>query len=261
MIFRYITLSLLFFVKAFAFAQKQPIAVVSPRDLELPTIHPKDIIVKHTGFTLCYNEPYEQAGWVAYELTSEETNRVVERSNRFIPDPNVPTGTADNSDYAGSGYDRGHLAPAADMGWSAKTMQESFYFSNMSPQVPSLNRGIWKKGEEMVRDWANLYGSLYIVTGPVLEKGLPVIGPNKVAVPERYYKIILDYHPQRPKMLAWLMPNKASSESLRFYVVPTDSVETLTGIDFFPALPDSLEVALESTKQTNLWDWQPSQMQ
>ena len=113
----------------------------------------------------------------------------------------------------------------------------------------------------MVRDWANLYGSLYIVTGPVLEKGLPVIGPNKVAVPERYYKIILDYHPQRPKMLAWLMPNKAGSESLRFYVVPTDSVETLTGIDFFPALPDSLEAALESTQQTNLWDWQPPQLQ
>ncbi|MBU6158825.1 MAG: DNA/RNA non-specific endonuclease [Bacteroidetes bacterium] len=253
---RYSIFYFLFFVASFSFGQTQDHSGISPEDLELPAIHPKDIIVKHAGFTLCYNESFEQAAWVAYELTAEETNRVVERSNRFVPDPNVPTGTADNSDYAGSGYDRGHLAPAADMGWSAQTMQESFYFSNMSPQVPSFNRGIWKKGEELVRDWANLYGSLYVVTGPVLEKGLQVIGPNRVAVPEYYYKIILDYHSQHPKMLAWLMPNQASDESLQFYVVSADSVETLTGIDFFPALPDSVEEKLEAMKKINLWEWQ-----
>lgn len=122
--------------------------------LEIPTVKTTDEIVKHLSYTLSYNEKHEQASWVAYELTEAKTHKVVNRTNDFRPDNAVRTSSATNVDYQGSGFDRGHLAPAADMSWSEKAMEESFYYNNMSPQVPGFNRGIWKKLEEQVRQWA-----------------------------------------------------------------------------------------------------------
>lgn len=159
--------------------------------LEIPKTDSVNLIIEHAGYSFRYSEPHEQPLWVAYELTAAETMKSVERTDRFIPDPKVPTGTATNKDYEKSGYDRGHLAPAADMGWSAQAMAESFYFSNMSPQIPEFNRGIWKNLEGLVRNWAQVNGSIYIVTGPVLKPGLKTIGPNRVSVPEHYYKVVL----------------------------------------------------------------------
>lgn len=155
------------------------------KGLEIPkTSSSKDRIIKKTGFSLLYNESHEQAEWVAYQLTKSETNSVFERTDNFMVDPMVKTGSAVAADYQGSGYDRGHLAPAGDMGWSAASMTESFYYSNMSPQLPAFNRGIWKRLEEQVRTWAIDYDTLYVVTGPVLQMGLPKIGPNEVSVPD-----------------------------------------------------------------------------
>jgi endonuclease G len=188
-------------------------------------------------------------------LTSEETNSTIKRSNKFIIDPLVKTGSADNSDYAGSGYDKGHLAPAGDMGWSATSMKESFYYSNMSPQVPSFNRGVWKRVEELVRAWANEYKSVYIVTGPVLTNGLPTIGHDKVSVPKYFYKVILEYNASGTKGIGFVIPNAASQESLQRYAVSIDSVEKITGIDFFPLLPDKQEKAIESNLNVNEWTW------
>jgi hypothetical protein len=122
--------------------------------LACPLPLPEEQIISHTAYLLSYNEEHEQANWVAYMLTSSKLGSGLERSNRFLEDPLVASGTATNADYAKSGYDRGHLAPAADMSWSMQVMQESFYYSNMSPQLPGFNRGIWKKLEEKVRDWA-----------------------------------------------------------------------------------------------------------
>ncbi|MBC7655437.1 MAG: DNA/RNA non-specific endonuclease, partial [Oligoflexus sp.] len=151
--------------------------------LELPKTNSKDKIITHTGYSLLYNETHEQANWIAYELTKAETNKLFKRTNKFIPDTKVKTGTASDKDYEGSGYDRGHLAPASDMGWSSIAMAESFYYSNMSPQTPSFNRGIWKNLEGLVRTWAVENNSIYIATGPVLTNELQTIGANKVSVP------------------------------------------------------------------------------
>jgi endonuclease G, mitochondrial len=170
----------------------------------------------------------------------------------------VKTGTADNGDYAGSGYDRGHLAPAADMGWSSIAMAESFYYSNMSPQVPAFNRGIWKRLEELVRTWAVDYNAVYIVTGPVLTNGLLTIGINKVSVPKYFYKVILEYNDQDIKGIAFILPNTGSGEPLQNYAVTIDSVEKFTGIDFFPKLPDDQERIIESTLSVNSWIWKSS---
>ena len=225
------------------------------RNLEIPKTQSHSAVISHAAYTLEYNETHEQASWVAYVLTKEKTVRVAERTNKFLSDPMVKTGSAKNGDYSKSGYDRGHLAPAADMGWSAKTMAESFYFSNMSPQVPAFNRGIWKRTEELVRTWAIAYDSLYIVTGPVLNGKLPSIGANQVSIPNYYYKVILDYHHPEVKAIGIIMPNADSSEPIQHFAVSVDSVEHLTGIDFFPLLNDVEESKLEKQTCIPCWQW------
>jgi endonuclease G len=213
--------------------------------MEIPALQAGDTLIIHTGFALLYSEAHKQAKWVAYELTLEETLKGVERSNRFTPDPKVITGTASDEDYRGSGYDRGHLAPAADMSWSEQAMNESFYYSNISPQLPAFNRGIWKRLEDQVRKWAQQDSSVYIVTGPVLSDSLPHIGPNRIAVPAYFYKVLLVWKKYNQKAIAFIIQNKKSSLPLNQFAVSIDSLEHLTSIDFFPALPDSLENTLE----------------
>jgi endonuclease G len=226
--------------------------------LEYPGILPNEKIISHSGYSFVYSEEHEQAKWIAYELTKEETNSLFERTDKFLVDPLVSTGTAENSDYANSGYDKGHLAPAADMGWSAVSMKESFYFSNMSPQLPGFNRGVWKRLEELMRSWASDYSAIYIVTGPVLQSGLPTIGGNHVSVPLEYYKVILDYTQPEIHAIGFLMPNASSSASINTFAVSIDEVESKTGIDFFPALPDDQETKLEKEVCQTCWHWQAS---
>jgi len=228
--------------------------------LEIPKTKSSDQIISHTGYSLLYNEKYKQANWVAYELTKQETNKIFERSNKFISDPQVKSVNAFNKDYAGSGYDRGHLAPAADMGWSATSMIESFYYSNMSPQQPGFNRGIWKKLEELVRTWAIENKAVYVVTGPVLAKGLSTIGNNKIAVPNYYYKVILDYKEPNIKGIGFILPNESSKSSLQNYAVSIDSVEKVTGIDFFYLLKDQEENLIEKELCINCWSWKSSKI-
>ena len=163
--------------------------------------------------------------------------------NDFREDPLIITGSASLADYKGSGFDRGHLAPAADFKFDAGAMSESFYMSNMSPQRPSFNRGIWKRLEEQVREWASENDSLFIITGGVLTENLHVIGENESTVPNLYYKII--FYPDELKATAFVLPNEKVLDPLESFVVTIDSVESITGIDFFPDLPDDLESRIE----------------
>lgn len=223
--------------------------------LEWPLVNENDQIVQHKAYTLCYDEKHEQAKWVAYVLTAAETISRYERTNDFNTDPFVKTGSASNDDYKGSGYDRGHLAPAGDMGFSSISMIESFYYSNMSPQNPSFNRGIWKKLEEQVRSWAVLYDSVLVVTGPVLTASLPKIGVNGVSIPSFYYKVILDYKNNQSKAIAFILPNVKGSKPLSSYVLSIDELEKLTKLDFFPEMQDELEARLEKNSLVDSWDW------
>lgn len=230
----------------------KPVAISK---LEIPITKQKDIITIHTGYSLLYNETHEQAQWVAYVLTSEETKKLYERTDKFLIDPLIKSKTANDKDYSGSGYDRGHLAPASDMGWSSTTMAESFYYSNISPQLPGFNRGIWKKLESLVRTWAVENYSIYIITGPVLTAALPTIGANKVSIPKYYYKVILDYSQPIVKAIGFILPNNSSTESLKTFAISIDSVESFTGLDFFPLLPDEQEKILEETICLSCWTW------
>lgn len=211
-------------------------------------------IIEHHYFTLSYVEKYEQAEWVAYELTKARiVNGNLERSDDFRPDPSIPTGSATPEDYSNSGYDRGHLVPAGDMEFSETAMSETFYMSNMSPQVSAFNRGIWKHLEEQIRKWTIQNSHLYIVTGGVLSDDLPKMRRTKVRIPKYFYKVILDYDQPDIKAIAFLIPNARTKKPLRSYVVTIDSVEEITGIDFFSALPDDLENSLESSSDLKQW--------
>ena len=220
---------------------------------ENPKVLLNEEIIKHSGFTLSYNENYEQASWVAYELTADELIKRVKRSDNFKKDGKVSTGSALPSDYAKSGYDRGHLAPAADLSWSEVTMKESFFMSNMSPQKPGFNRGIWKKLEGYVRQWASDNGAIYVVTGGVLKDIDQYIGSSNVGVPKYYYKVVLDYTGPEKKGIGFILPNQSSSKKLQLSAVSIDKVEALTGIDFFHSLPDNEESLLESQFNVNQW--------
>lgn len=226
--------------------------------LETPKLTATDKIITRTGYSLSYNEKHEQANWVAYELTSAKTNKIYERTNRFKTDPLVKTGTATDADYKGSGFDRGHLAPAVDMAWSSSAMIESFYYSNISPQFPGFNRGVWKRLEDQVRTWAQENESIFVVTGPVLNRISGSIGPNNVSIPQYFYKVILDYKQPSVKGIGFILPNTSSSASLETYALSIDSVEHFTGIDFFPSLPDDQENIIESTINTKSWTWNAS---
>jgi endonuclease G len=198
-----------------------------------------DTILSYTGFDLGYNETYEQAAWVAYVLTREEAeNETSDRTDNFRPDTLISTGSATLADYRGSGFDRGHLAPAGDMRWNLEAMSQSFLMSNMSPQRPAFNRGVWLRLENQVRDWAIEKDSLYVISGPVLNRIDTLIGENEVGVPSYYFKVLVDLSPPDHDMIAFLLPNSGSSEELLQFAISVDSLEQVTGYDFFSNSPD-----------------------
>ena len=227
-------------------------------NLELPKPIDGEQIIEHTGYILSYNEEAEQPSYVSYELTREEVYGALDRADNFREDKSVKSGSATLSDYKGSGYDRGHLAPAADFKWSEEAMSDTFYLSNMSPQVPAFNRGIWGDLETIVRQIAVDNEKIYVVTGPVLTDGpYKTIGKNKVAVPNQYYKVILDYTDPDIKAIGFVLPNSDKTEKIESYVMSVDDVEEITGLDFFYQLPDDEEEVIESNVDITKWNLKP----
>ena len=250
---------LLIFSFSFRSIDKPENTNLSLLSLEIPLVLNGEKLIQHAGYSFVYSEEHEQAKWIAYVLNNKELDGTFGRSDNFREDPSVSSGSASNLDYAKSGYDRGHLAPAADMKWSEQAMSESFYYSNMSPQLPAFNRGIWKILEEKLRDWALENDSILIVTGPILpsknEMKLATIGNNSVAVPEYYYKAILDFKKEKSKSIAFILPNKGSKMPLKSFVVTIDSLEKLSKIDFFYKLDDKIENNVESKICKECWTW------
>lgn len=230
-----------------------------PLKAEIPVLRVKhkEQIIQHEGYTVSYNSDYKIANWVAYELTAKEAkSKKAERSNKFVPDPLVKGATAKNEDYTRTGYDRGHMAPAGDMKWSAKAMRESFYFSNICPQEPGLNRGIWKELEEECRLWAMDNEALWIVTGPVISDDLKRLGKNQVGIPRTFYKVICRVVGNKPQTIAFLFENKDyKNTSLKSMAVTVDSVEKVTGIDFFSSFPDTIERQMEASVNPDSWSF------
>lgn len=224
---------------------------------ELPRLnnHQPEQVIEHLGYTVSYNPQWLVPNWVAYELTNSETFGEQERSNHFKPDPLVKGDPVVTSDYSKSGYDRGHMAPAADMKWSEQAMRESFYMTNICPQTHSLNAGDWKDLEELARDWAQQYGSIYIACGPIMEANYQTIGKtHSIAVPSAFYKVFLRKICNGGwTSIGFVMPNKAGNRPLMTYMFTVDEVEEQTGLDFFYNLPDSIESQVENTYSVSDW--------
>lgn len=210
-------------------------------------------VIHHQFYSLSYNEKYEQAEWVAYELTQNQLSSIPIKRPYFDQDPNVTTQSANYKNFKNSGYNKGHLCPAGDRKFSKEAFNETFFTSNVSPQTYEFNSGVWNRLEEKVRYWAQKYQKLYVVTGGILTPHLKTIGTEKVAVPQYFYKIILDYNDPEIKTIAFLMPHEKSDKGLYQFVTSIDEIETLTGIDFFPELPNEIENKIE--KSSNYKNW------
>ncbi len=233
----------------------------------LPELKSKEKIIHHAVMSLVYSPKHKQAKWVAHIISPDILNGQISRTNDFRVDPLVESGTAVEEDYFlriidengqlgfdGFGYDRGHLAPSADFRWSKKALSESYFYSNIAPQVAELNRGKWADLENLFR--AYVYSEqvpLFIVTGGVLEEDLPVIerGVHQVSIPRYFWKVAVDLDNKRG--IGFLMPNAALDYPLSHYAQPIDKIEQLTGINFYMDLTDNLENDLEAQKDLKAW--------
>lgn len=211
-------------------------------------------LLQRTGYIVSYNKDTKLPNWVAWHLTPDRISGPAKRSGiDFEPDLDVPAPRAEDSDYYGSGYDRGHMCPAADNKFSKKAMQESFLFTNMCPQNSNLNRGDWNEMEMACREWAQKYGSVYVVCGPILYKGKhKTIGKNRVVVPEAFFKVVLRTG-ENPNAIGFIYKNTEGNRPKGDYVNTVDEVERITGIDFFPSLPDNIEDKIEA--KADIADW------
>ncbi len=248
-----IFLLLLYFsiVNSLCFSQN-----INLEGIEIPTITEErsDRVITHKGYTVSYNYDWKIPNWVAYELTDLEVQGEVPRYDRFKPDPMVPQGaTATTNDYKHSGYDRGHMAPAADMKWNEQVMKESFYLSNICPQNPNLNGGVWKDLEEQVRDLASQKGKIFVVCGPIVNDISNTIGENKVVVPQAFYKVLLQEENGEIHTIGFVYENVSGRKPMSTYAMTVDEVENLTNIDFFPSLPNKIENKVEAEVDFSKW--------
>lgn len=205
-----------------------------------------DQLISRKNLVIGYSHKYRQALWVAYQLNANNLrSKQVRRRDKFMVDPLVKVKPIRPKDYNRSGYDKGHLAPAADMTYSWETMRNSFFMTNISPQIPGCNRGIWKRIENQVRQWALQEETLIVITGPIFPAKPKLMGKAKIPVPEAFFKIVLDTTAPM-KMIAFIVPNKTSKRRIASFAVSVDKVEELTGFDFFYDLDSELEEFLES---------------
>lgn len=228
--------------------------------IELPkvTSRPSEIIVSHIGYTASYNTDWKIPNWVAYKLSFLETLGETPRKKvKFMPDPLIdesllPT----HEDYTNSGYSRGHMAPAADMKWSEQAMLESFYLTNVCPQNPSMNSGVWNRIEQHVRTMIEKWGDVYICCGPIVERQHNTIGVKKVAVPSHFYKVLCrkDKKTHNWMSIGFIIPNEPQLHKSMFdFACSVDEVESKTGIDFFHNLPDNIENYIEKDFSIKYW--------
>ncbi|MBQ6079571.1 MAG: DNA/RNA non-specific endonuclease [Muribaculaceae bacterium] len=204
----------------------------------------RDTLLSYDAFTVHFNSERGIANCAAYELVSNELNGTVERTGDFTQDYRVK-GCPSPADYAGSGMDRGHLVPAADLKWNPEAMRQSFLLTNVCPMHKALNEGGWSKLEEKVREWTVRDSALLVFTGPVVSAGDTTLASGRVTVPGAFYKVIMAPCVKPVRAIAFIYPNGHSGGRLQQYAVSIDEVERHTGLDFFPTLPNEEQQRLE----------------
>jgi endonuclease G, mitochondrial len=206
-----------------------------------------------TNYAIHYRYDTKTAEYVVQHVTIDSITGPAKRKDDFRPDPAIPKQHQSQlSDYAGFPFDRGHLSPGADNTQNDEIMSESFFLSNMVPQVPNHNRGIWKQLETLVRKWVAEGMDIYVASGTIYAPNYPTIGANRVGIPTEMFKVIVDR--KSSKAIAFILPNAPLPvQDLPKYATTIDQVELATGINFMPKLTKAQEAKLE--RGINLADW------
>lgn len=215
----------------------------------------EEIMLKRTGYTASYNTQTKQPNWVGWRLTADHVTGPYKRNGiKFHEDEDVPEPRATDADYRSSGYDRGHMCPSGDNKWSQEAQEQSFLFTNICPQLHGLNAGDWNEMEQQCRKWAEREGEIYIVCGPIFYSSArhKKIGKNKIPVPEAFFKVVLSLKGE-PKAIGFIYKNQSGNRPKGDYVNTVDQVERITGIDFFPSLPDDIENRIEAEADIDAW--------
>ncbi len=224
--------------------------------LEEVTI-PKNLtsqIKEYTGFTLSYNKDNRTPNYVAWELLGTEVSNEVSRTDNFWQDNDID-GCTKHSDYTRSGYDRGHMCPAADQKWSIEAMNDCFVMANMCPQLHDLNAGAWETLEEKERLWAKRDSAVMIVAGPIYTDDDNIyFESSKVRVPGAFFKVLIAPYLDEPRGIAFVYPHMKCPGNMQDYATTIDEVEKITGFDFFSALPDDIEKKIESSYSFTDWN-------
>lgn len=214
----------------------------------------RGIIRNYEGFSLMFNPENATPDWVGWELLASETDGELSRSNRFWTD-NSLEGCPSPDDYKNSGYDKGHLCPAADQKWCSEAMRDCFVMANMTPQDHALNAGAWQTLEKKERLWAQRDSAIVIVAGPIYTSAdKKQIGSSRVRVPSAFFKVLLAPYIKEPRAIGFIYPNMSAPGNMENYSMSVDDVERITGLDFFSTLPDDIENQIESISSFTLWN-------
>lgn len=223
--------------------------------MELPAVKSGEQVITHIGYTTSYNSKTLNPNWVAYELTREEVQGECKGKTSFCWDPDVKGRKSRREDYKNEqDWDKGHMAPRADMKWSVQAFEESYYLSNICPQNHDLNAGDWLKTENLARRMAEKYGKVYIICGPVFTVNrYGTLGDNKVWIPDAFFKALLVWVNGKYESIAFYMTNESQKNDLKSYIRTVNDIEKMVRMDFFPALSDSVEETVEGQVNRNVW--------
>ena len=225
-------------------------------DIPSPLNGLSEQILYRKAYIASYNKDTRIPNWVAWHLTDEHTYGDVKRpGNAWHEDLDVLPPRASIADYKGSGWTRGHMCPAGDNKWDGNAMYESFLFTNCCPQNANLNSGTWNQIEISCRRWAETYGDIYIVCGPILfRQEHEMIGENKIVVPEAFFKVIVCLNKGHEKGIGFICRNTDGNRKKDLYVNSIRQVERITGMTFFPHL--SATVADKVKNEADINDWE-----
>lgn len=223
-----------------------------------PALDPGDEVIVHPGHALVWNDRYKVPKWTAHLIVPDISEGNLARIDSFRPDPKLKTNTNLFESYWYSGYDRGHMVPSADMRWSFDALNATYYYSNIAPQRPELNRGAWAELEDWMRRYVHYSGNrVYVVTAPILGEDMPLLNkpkaPEDVYAPPYFFKAMVDIDGPKKKGIAFIMKNGLNDQGILSYAVSIDSVEAMSGLDLFAALDDTLENRIEAMNNTKEW--------
>ena len=224
--------------------------IVFAQRMELPMSGSFDY---HSGYSFEYSRTYKQSKWVAYQLIGNDALQTTLPEVQYYNDPKLPAGALDISDFSQRVYPPGQMKPSGDARADKVEMHDAFYFANLCPMQPTFDQENWRILENMVRGWAMIFDTIYVVSGPAFKSKPDTIGPHKIPVPDYFYKVLLVNNGIDMQAIGFVLPNIDVRYDFRSKAVSVDSVERLTGIDFFYQLPDYMEVSLEAEVLPSFW--------